>query len=506
MKKIVNFMLCLIMMVTLGLSVRANDDYNPWNDHNSPHRDNNQHHGQSNNSHQSEGSEHEHSYSYAYENDTATCENPGIIVKICSCGQTAEESSPAKGHQFDNCVNHGENHESACSRCGYKVTEAHSYGEWTSSHSRECTLCHATETGSHSMKDEVVRQPTCKEEGTRRKYCTVCAYSETVVLTKLTTHTYDSACDAQCNVCSRTRDIEHTFTTTWSKDYEGHWFECTKCAEKSDYSKHTAGSEATEEKDQVCVICNYIITAKKTHEHSYEQSWTSDKAGHWHACSGKNCGSEKDYTAHVFDDDCDPQCNTCDYERENSHSYDTDGWKTTNFEHWNICSTCGEESKHEKHVPGPEASDENAQVCTICNYELSPKLEHSHDFGTAYIGRDDSHWQECECGELSVPEDHVWDNGTKKQNKTIIFRCVLCGTEKMEAASSGFSWVTILLILLAMICMGGIAVLVFLLKRGSFEEDHEQEEMTEDPLESADAHKEDEEDKMIDDFFASLDE
>ena len=51
------------------------------------------------------------------------------------------------------------------------------------------------------------------------------------------------------------------------------------------------------------------------------------------------------------------------------------------------CTVCGEESKHEKHIAGPEATEDEAQVCSVCGYELAPKLEHTHDFGTEYIGR-----------------------------------------------------------------------------------------------------------------------
>ena len=536
MKKFMNLVLCLSLLLSMTAPAYATENES-------------QPSGQTTLTEASEP--HEHSWTVT---DTATCTAAGTKTSTCSCGETKTENSPQKDHSYGAFVNvDGTNHKKVCSVCqaesvsahtwdaGTETTKAtcqqagvrtftctgcgttktetidkkttHDFGAWTTTattHSRECKDCLVPENGTHSFTEEITKQPTCKEDGSTKKSCSVCGYSETIVLTKLTTHTYDSACDPKCNVCGREREIEHTFTKVWSKGYEGHWHECTKCGEKADFAKHTAGPAATEESDQLCTVCSYVITARKEHKHTYEAEWSNDKVGHWHACTGKTCTMEKDYAAHVYDDDCDPDCNTCGYERENSHTYDTDGWLTTNFAHWNICSICGEESEHEKHVAGPEASEEEAQVCTICNYELAPKLEHTHDFGSAYIGNKENHWQECDCGELSVPEPHVWDEGTKSGKKTVTFRCTLCGEEKTEAASSGFPWLTVILVILALICIGGIVVLVFILKRGGFDEEEEeeeaQEEVGDDTGDSFPENETDEEDKMIDDFFASLNE
>ena len=527
MKKIINLMLCLTLLLTMAAPAYAGET----------------------GSEPSSATITEHVCSFTIETITieATCTAPGTKTLSCSCGKSRTEEIAAKGHSYGAASKvDDKDHKSICSACqaesvsahtwdgGTETTKAtcqqdgvktytctacsaektetiqktgiHSWSKTDSAAEHSCSVCGVKE--NHSFKEEITKQPTCKKDGngSKKKYCSVCGYSETIVLPKLTTHTYDSACDPECNVCGRQREIEHTFTKVWSKGYDGHWHECTKCGEKADFSKHIAGPAATEEKDQVCTVCSYVITARKEHKHTYETQWTSDKVGHWHACTGKTCTMEKDYGAHVFDNDCDPDCNTCGYERENSHSYDTEGWQTTNFEHWNICSACGEESKHEKHVPGPEASEDNAQVCTVCNYELAPKLEHTHDFGPEYIGNDENHWQECECGELSVPEAHVWDAGTKTGKKTMTYRCTLCAEEKTEAVSSGFPWLTVVLVILALICIGGIVVLAIMLKRGVFDdEEDEQEEAEDDEKFSADEEA-DEEDKMIDDFFASLDE
>lgn len=473
----------------------------------------------------------------------ATCTAPGVMTYTCSCGAVKTEEIPAAGHSYGAASKVDDaSHKSVCSACNAEASSAHSwdggtettkanckqdgvktytctascgatktevipktgthtYGDWTTTattHSRSCTVCGAADSGNHTLKEEVVKAATCKEDGSKKKSCAACNYSETIVLTKLTTHTYDSVCDAECNVCAAKREIEHTFTKVWSKNYKGHWHECTKCGEQADFAKHIAGPAATEEKEQVCLTCGYVLMPKKNHVHSYGSEWTSDEVGHWHACTG--CKEEKDYASHAFDDDCDPDCNTCGYKRENSHSYDKEGWQVSNFDHWNVCSVCGEESKHEKHVPGEAATDKAPQLCTVCGYELAPVLEHTHDFGTVYVKTQDSHWQECDCGALSVPESHTWDAG-KESKKTITYTCTLCGEQKTEEAPSGsFPWLILILSLLALVCIGGIVGIVILLKKGGFEEDEDagdEEEEDED---------EDEEEKMIDDYFASIDE
>lgn len=529
MKKIMCILLSLMLLVTMAAPVRAEETPAPQNEGNTVHEGGSQEGGSQEDGSQEGGNQedgsqqdvpHEHSWT---ETNTATCETAGTLTKSCACGVSESVPSAAKGHNWDagkltreaNCQQEGEM-TYTCANCSGTKTEklpmesTHDYSEWTTTataHRRVCDDCLVQDSGSHSWKEEITQKPTCKEAGSKKVYCTVCNYGggETIALPQLTTHTYDSACDAVCNVCEKEREIEHTFTKVWSKSYKGHWHECTKCGAEADFAKHIPGPAATEEKEQVCLTCGYVVMPKKNHGHSYGSEWTNDEVGHWHACTG--CKEEKDYASHSFDDDCDSDCNTCGYKRENSHTYDQEGWQVSNFDHWNICSVCGEESKHEKHVPGPEATDEAAQVCTVCGYELSPILDHTHDFGTEYVKAKDSHWLECACGELSVPESHAWDKGKENRDDTITFTCTVCGAEKTEAApSSGFPWLTVLLVILAMICVGGIVVLVILLKRGTFEEEADEEEEVPEEMDDVDGDTDSDEEQLIDDFFASLDE
>jgi len=269
----------------------------------------------------------DHEHSYTIESDTATCSQDGTVTYKCSCGDQYTETSKATGsHTYGNWMDAGDGkHGKTCSACGNTEKADHSYGEWKPSgdqHIRSCSVCGAADQAAHSWGSAtVVVKPTCKDVGYMGYTCSVCKYEyldKEKPIDKLTVHTYDSACDPYCNVCNAGRTIEHTYSTTWSKDSSGHWHECTKCGDKKDESKHSAGPEATEEKDQVCLTCSYIIAAKKKHVHSYGTEWTSDEVGHWHACTG--CDEEKNYASHSYDNACDPDCNTCSYVRENSHS------------------------------------------------------------------------------------------------------------------------------------------------------------------------------------------
>ena len=48
------------------------------------------------------------------------------------------------------------------------------------------------------------------------------------------------------------------------------------------------------------------------HTHTWAAEWTSDKDGHWHECTGENCGETNGYAAHS-DGNSDGKCDGCGY-------------------------------------------------------------------------------------------------------------------------------------------------------------------------------------------------
>lgn len=340
---------------------------------------------------------------------------------------------------------------------------SHAYGDWDGdegSHWRTCTKCGNPESAGHSWASETITvEPTCAEPGGECKICTVC---QGVLVTKIIpatgAHTYSSDCDADCNVCGAAREVTHTFGTYWDYNSKGHWHVCTKCAAKGELLDHYPGPAATEEKDQICLTCRYVMTKKKEHTHKTAAEWSSDASGHWHACSG--CDEMQDFAAHTYDDPCDPDCNTCGYLTETAHSYD--GWRQDGSAHWQVCTLCGEESAQTTHV-----MDEETGLCADCGFLLEEI--HVHEFLPEWQFGEEQHWQECECGDKSEPEDHIWDDG-EEDGGMITYTCAVCQAEKQEEAPrSGLPvWIFILLGVLVVALVVTLVCLIKVSRKGRF--------------------------------------
>ncbi len=308
--------------------------------------------------------------------------------RTCSaCGNTE-----TKAHSWNSgnetitpsCTQAGEK-TYTCSVCNGTKTETldkkpHAYGEWArvddSTHKHICSVCKKEETASHSWGSGSVTKPaTCKDEGVRTYTCT-CKATKTEVINKLDTHKYGawqkvdvSSHERVCSVCNKKETGSHSYGSRWSKDKNQHWHACTVCNDKQDVADHTPGPEATEKAAQVCTTCSYIIKPALAHTHKFAEEWTKDETGHWHICSG--CEEQGSFAEHDFENPCDPDCSICGYTRQTAHSFIM---KHNETAHWEACEGCGLTNPESKHIPGPEATEEAAQTCTECGYELAPAL------------------------------------------------------------------------------------------------------------------------------------
>ncbi len=201
----------------------------------------------------------------------------------------------------------------------------HKYDDWTStgdtSHSRTCSIC--------------------KEKDTEN-------------------HDYDNACDTTCNTCGHTRNTTHSYSTKYSFDSTSHWYECSVCKDKKDVSAHTPGPEATEDNPQVCTTCGYVIKEALAHVHKPEDAWSSDEDSHWHNCT--TCDGKTDIADHVYDNDCDEDCNICGHKRTVTHKY-SEIWLFNKTEHWHVCLLCGA-------TDTPVAHTQGADTCPDCGFEF----------------------------------------------------------------------------------------------------------------------------------------
>lgn len=55
------------------------------------------------------------------------------------------------------------------------------------------------------------------------------------------------------------------------------------------------------------------------------------------------------------------------------HEWKTE-WSADGEKHWHECSVCGERKDEAVHIPGAEATTETAQICTICDYIITPAI------------------------------------------------------------------------------------------------------------------------------------
>ena len=344
----------------------------------------------------------------------------------------------------------------------------HAWGEWSGdemTHRRSCTLCGTEVSGSHNWNESgtVLVAATCLETGVSGHTCSGCDMLLLVEIPLSEKHTYDSACDADCNICGTTREAGHKFSEAWTRNYQGHWHACLTCGEKDELRDHYPGPAATEEEDQICLTCGYVMTPKLNHTHDYSKDWSTDKTGHWYGCTG--CGDQKDFELHSYDDLCDPDCNVCGYRTETAHSWDED-WSCDETGHRSVCVLCGEESEVQEHVPGEEATELAAQLCEVCGWELAARLEHTHESDGQWQTSEVSHWQLCACGEMMEQAPHNWDTGVVNEDTTVTYTCLDCGLEKTEGEpleEEEFPWI-IILVLLVVAGVSAVVALIFVLK------------------------------------------
>lgn len=148
--------------------------------------------------------------------------------------------------------------------------------------------------------------------------CSLCGAD---VIPAETAHSYDDDHDTTCNANGCTagnREKIHTWATTLTKNENGHWYACSGCDNKKDYTLHSGTADSDCTTATVCV-CGHVITpaeAAHTYDndhdttcnangctvgdrdeiHTYGMDWKTDKDNHWHECS---CGDKKDTAAHT---------------------------------------------------------------------------------------------------------------------------------------------------------------------------------------------------------------
>lgn len=181
----------------------------------------------------------------------AECGIPGYRTEVVYCTVCNEELSrtrvdiPALEHKTSKILR--DNEVSA------KCEEPGSYDEYT-----KCSRC-GTELSRKTItvpaKGHIPGEPireneipaACDKEGSYDEavYCIDCKTElsrETVTVPKL----------------------EHVWSAEYQKDRNGHWHICENCSQVSEIQPHISGGPATYTSPEICTVCAYEITPKKT--------------------------------------------------------------------------------------------------------------------------------------------------------------------------------------------------------------------------------------------------
>lgn len=156
---------------------------------------------------------------------------------------------------------------------------------------------------------------------------------------------------------------KHNLDLTWSSDSFTHWHECSICKGKGDIAAHTYDQETVNEQ--------------------YKASSATCLSGttYYMSCV---CGAKGADTFVVGDKDT----------ANHSGTLDPD-WKSDGSKHWKEYACCGAHAEEAAHTPGPAATENAPQLCTVCSYELATALAHTHDWGAWISNGDGTHTRTC---------------------------------------------------------------------------------------------------------------
>ena len=279
----------------------------------------------------------------------------------------------------------------------------HSYGEFTgisdTQHSRTCSVCKNEEKADHSWDKGVeTKKATCKEEGEKTFTCSVCKATRIEKLEKTDDHTFgkltsvdDKTHKDTCSVCQKEIVQDHT----WNR---GTVTKKATCKEEGEKTFTCTGCGATKTE---------VLPKSETHKFS---AWKKESdAEHKRTCS------------------------VCDLEETGTHSYATT-WSKDDKEHWHACSVCKDKKDAEKHQPGPEPTETEAQTCKKCDYILKPALGHTHSYATTWTTDESGHWYVCDgCEEKGSFAAHDFENDCDPD-------CAVCGFTRETDHSYSNAW------------------------------------------------------------------
>lgn len=342
----------------------------------------------------------------------------------------------------------------------------HSYGEWNKYsqdyHQKICSICGGSKEEIHAWNEgTVTKTPSCKEEGSKTYTCTVCGEMKDEVLGKTDDHNYstpekvdDTNHKSTCNICSGDLVAAHNWNKTETikketcKETGIKRYTCTACGASyeetiplSEVHKYSAWTKVDDDKHtHKCSVCD----KEETVDHTWNNGSVTKKPNCvdtgtcLYTCTG--CGLTKTEElpvtgVHTYDHGCDKDCNVCSATRSTSHTYSST-WSKNADQHWKTCSSCGDKAELAEHTPGPEATEFNPQLCTVCEYILHPELAHEHKYAEEFTTDEEGHWYPCAgCEEQKDYALHDFENGCDGL-------CETCGYTRETSHDISEEWFT----------------------------------------------------------------
>lgn len=342
-----------------------------------------------------------------------SCEKRGYTEKTClTCGDTLYTNyTEAVGHSYDSLwYQSPTGHFNSCITCGEagEVT-AHTPGaEATEESAQICTVCEYVIvpmlSHTHSLTSVEANEASCLENGNIAYFTCECGKwfldesaeqlitdrAAVIVLAK--GHTSESLpyVEPTCTNVGYTAGIKCSVCEVIIRGHvelpaKGHDYITTETAP-------TCTSDGVISK--VCSICNDELDEEVIPKLNHKYTVGSIKA--------PSC-TEDGFTTYV--------CTYCadsytDDKRDSlGHNY-SEGWIVSEDGHLRECTRCNERSELIAHVPSAEATEESAQICTVCEYVIEPIKNHTHRVSSAIsqkaatctdIGNTD--YYVCTCGE-----------------------------------------------------------------------------------------------------------
>lgn len=398
-------------------------------------------------------------YVYTIEGNTSNTSSTGVAVLIRKRELSGKYYFASPQYQSDTDHNYVKGNETAhphkeyykCSDCSSKYYTGrtgtvdtcqecimanctHKYGTYTKTdntyHTGVCTLCTKQTKFKHEWgSDEVVKEATCENTGLKNQTCAQCGATRQTSIPQTNDHQYGDweyidgdKHTRTCQSCNRSREEAHT-QSAWQYDGQEHWYTCADCGGRAGLGQHDLKNGCA----STCPVCKY-----EGGGHVFAAVWSQDAQGHWYACV--YCDVKVDVQPHTFSTNCDESCDDCGYIRQTQHTYE-ETWTSDSAGHYHACTECGKPQQVLEHQPGDPATEQNAQRCTVCQYEIAPMLEHIHNYAP-YKSDGQTHWGFCHCGAVMAPESHTWDMATGQ--------CSVCGSMAPVPEEDPIPWMIIL--------------------------------------------------------------